>query len=581
MRRLLLPLALAGGLLAPPAALAQPGQTPRSAPGRCADGQVGAHACSGVDLLAHLSLADLDAGSGNSLWIWVDPETRKEYALIGLDNGVAFVDVTEPARPVYVGKLPHHSTPSGWRDVRVYRDHAFVVSEAQDHGMQVFDLTRLRGVTSPPQTFTEDAHYAEVSNTHTISITEATGFAQLVGTNTCNAGLHLVDIRDPLRPRFAGCFDEDGYTHESQCWVYDGPDREHQGREICLAFNEDTVTIVDVTDPAATRMLARGTYPSPGYTHQGWFTEDMRYVLINDELDETQGISPSARTIIMDLADLDAPEYVGAYVSSTPSIDHNLYIHDGKAYQANYTAGLRILDVSGVAEGRLAEVAFFDTFPQGDLITFAGAWNVNPFLPSGTVLISDINGGLFVLREGERTLFSLSSFAVTPEEGAAVVAFEPAGTPGDAVTVERQFAGRGFEAAGTVPAAGPYTFRDEGLAPGSYTYRLRTGDGGRAFTSVVTTVEVEGPPVFSIGAATANPFEGDTRLSLTVTEAQPVRVALAREDGTEIRVLHDGPVAPGRPLAVAVDGGDLEPGVYLVRFAGSTFEAERKLVRAR
>ena len=563
-------------------AYAQP--TPRAAAGACTDGQVGPHACSGVDLLAHVDLGTLDAGAGNSLWTWVDPETDHEWALMGVDNGVAFVDVTNPSAPVYVGKLPQHTTVSVWRDVRVYQNHAFVVSEAQDHGMQVFNLARLRDVdpAQMPVTFTEDAHYGEVSNVHTMAITEESGLAVLVGTNTCNAGLHFVDIRDPLNPAFAGCFDEDGYTHETQCWIYDGPDADHRGKEICLAFNEDTVTIVDATDRANPVMLARGTYPTPGYTHQGWFTDDMRYILINDELDETQGFSSSARTLIMDLADLDSPEYIGAYHSPVPSIDHNLYIHDGKAYEANYTAGLRILDVSGVAEGQLSEVAFFDSFPLNDAATFAGAWNVNPFLPSGTVLVSDINGGLFILREGERSLFSLSTFQVEPGEGTATITFTPADEGSGEIVVERRFAERDFETVGTVAPGGPYTFRDENLAPGTYSYRLRrAGAGGRQLTSSTATVQVEGVPVFRVGAATENPFQGSTRLELTVTEPQPVRVTLRDEDGNELRVLHEGNVAPGRPLAVNVDGNGLEPGVYMVRFAGEAFDAERKVVRAR
>jgi len=561
-------------------ALAQP--TPTATAGACVDGRVGAHSCSGIDLLAHLDLGTLQAGAGNSMWTWVDPETDREWVLMGLDNGVAFVDVTNPAAPVLVGKLPQHTTVSVWRDVRVYRDHAFVVSEAEGHGMQVFDLTRLRSVqpAQMPATFTEDAHYGEVSNVHTMAITEESGLAVLVGTNTCNAGLHFVDIRDPMNPTFAGCFDEDGYTHETQCWIYNGPDADHRGREICLAFNEDTVTIVDATDRANPTMLARGTYPTPAYTHQGWFTEDMRYVLINDELDETQGLAPSARTLIMDLADLDNPEYVGAYFSPVPTIDHNLYIRNGKAYLANYTAGLRVLDVSGVAEGNLTEIAYFDTFPANDAMTFAGAWNVNPFLPSGTILISDINGGLFILREGERTLLGLSTMRVETGEGTATLTFEPAEPAGGPFTIERRFGDREFVAAGTVAPGGPYTFRDDALAPGTYTYRVRrTAPDGRVLTSSPAAVDVEGAPVYRVGAATENPFGRRTRLELTVVEAQPVRISLHDAGGRELRVLHDGPVAANRALSIDVDGRDLEPGDYLVHFSGTAFEADRKVVR--
>ncbi len=564
-------------------ATAQP--TPRATAGTCADGRVGSHACSGVDLLAHLDLAALDAGSGNSLWGYVDAEAGKEYALMGLDNGVAFVDVSDPAAPVFVGKLPPHTENSTWRDVRVYDHYAFVVSEAPGSGMQVFDLHRLRGVApgQMPVAFTEDAHYdnGEVSNVHTMAVTPETGRAYLVGTNTCNAGLHAVDVRNPLAPTFAGCFDDDGYTHEMQCWIYDGPDDEHDGREICAAWNEDTVTMVDMTDADAPRMLSRGTYPGTGYTHQGWFTDDMAYMLVNDEFDESQGLTPSARTIIMDMRDLDAPEYLGAFQSPVGSIDHNLYVRDGKVYQANYTAGLRILDLAGIADARLTEVAYFDTYPQNDDATFAGLWNVHPYLPSGTLIASDINGGLFILREGERTLLGLSALTATPGEGMVALDFTPAEAGNAPFTVERRFGERAFEPVGEVAAAGPFVFSDAGLAPGPYWYRLRQTVGGRPMTSSTVAVDVEGPPAYRVSAAAPNPFDDETELTLTVTANQHVRAVLVDAAGTELRLLHDGLVEADDSAEIEVEGDGLAPGVYYVRFEGEQFEGQRKLVRTR
>src|SRR5690606_24209647 len=132
--------ALALGLAAAPSAQPLP----------CTDGQAGAYACEGMDLLAHLSLEDFASGSGNDVWGWTDPETGREYALMGLNDGTGFVDVTEPAAPRYLGKLPTATEPSTWRDIKVYADHAFVVSEAPGHGMQVFDLTQLRGLEPDP-----------------------------------------------------------------------------------------------------------------------------------------------------------------------------------------------------------------------------------------------------------------------------------------------------------------------------------------------------------------------------------------------------------------------------------------------
>src|SRR5690606_26347425 len=230
------------------------------------------------------------------IWGWTDAETDREYALVGLSDGTAFVDVTEPTEPVYLGKLPTATVLSGWRDIKTYGHHAFVVSEAPGHGMQVFDLTRLRDVPGPPQTFTADAHYVGAGKAHNLVINEDTGFAYIVGANEagfpCNAGgLHIVDVRVPLTPTFAGCFDGDGYTHDAQCVVYDGPDADYTGREICMAANEDNVAIVDVTDKANPSLVAHAVYLNAAYTHQGWLTDDRRFFLVDDELDESMGLT--------------------------------------------------------------------------------------------------------------------------------------------------------------------------------------------------------------------------------------------------------------------------------------------------
>ncbi len=125
----------------------------------CTDGFAGTYPCANVDLMAFLPLDQIGGGYGNDIWGWTDPETGKEYAIMGRTTGTSFVDISDPANPVYLGNLALHGSTfsSTWRDIKVYADHAFVVSEANNSGMQVFDLTLLRSVVSPPVTFTETA----------------------------------------------------------------------------------------------------------------------------------------------------------------------------------------------------------------------------------------------------------------------------------------------------------------------------------------------------------------------------------------------------------------------------------------
>ena len=140
----------------------------------CVDGMAGIYPCKNVDLLAFVPLSAFSSTSTNSLWGWVDADNGDEYALIGANDGLVFYRLTpDPTHPVYLGKLPTHTGNSIWRDVRVYQHYAYVGSDANSgtHGIQVFDLHRLRGV-STPQIFTEDGHYGAFGNSHTLSINE-------------------------------------------------------------------------------------------------------------------------------------------------------------------------------------------------------------------------------------------------------------------------------------------------------------------------------------------------------------------------------------------------------------------------
>ena len=385
----------------------------------CVSGNAGSYECNNVDLLSNMPLSQLGGGSGADIWGWTDPQTSKEYALFGRTNGISFVEVTDPENPVYLGNLPTETfTSQHWRDIKVYQNHAFVVSDfVGNHGMQVFDLTRLRNITTPDNNLTADTvyHGNNFGSAHNVVINEDSGYAYIVGGN-CSGGLHMVNIQNPLNPTFAGCFSADGYTHDAQCVNYAGPDPDHQGDEICFNLNEDTVTIVDVTDKGNPVMLSRLTYAGSQYSHQGWLSEDHTLLFQGDELDESRN-GVNTRTRIFDVTDLDSPSLIDYYEGSTTAIDHNLYVHNGLIYEANYRAGLQILDASDAANGNLVEVGFFDTFPNSNSASFNGAWSVYPYFASGTLIVSDIERGLFVLKYNPPTNYNVSLSAGTTKDG--------------------------------------------------------------------------------------------------------------------------------------------------------------------
>ncbi len=370
----------------------------------CTGGSAAGYPCGAIDLMGFVSLSDMGCAEANDIWGWTDAQTGNEYAIFGCTDRTTFIDVTDPANPIFLGSLATHSSSSLWRDMKVYADHAYIVSEAVGHGMQVFDLTQLRNITNPPVTFSETAHLGNLGNgltlgrSHNIVINEGSGYAYAVGTaGLCAGGLTAIDLSNPANPVFVACFEQDAYTHDAQCVNYIGPDAQYAGTEICFNSNENTLTIVDVTDKTDMTQISRTGYPGVEYTHQGWLTENHEYFLMNDELDESSN-GHNTRTYIWDVRDLDAPVFIGFYEAAVASIDHNLYIKGNLAYMANYRSGLRVVDISDIANGNLLEVGYFDTYTASNSAQFNGAWSSYPYFDSGTIIVSDIEQGLFVLK---------------------------------------------------------------------------------------------------------------------------------------------------------------------------------------
>jgi len=385
----------------------------------CDDGQADQFTCSQIDIVSFLPVADIGGVRGtqtNDVWGWTDPQTGREYALVGRTDGTSFIDITNAESPVFLGDLPKTagSQSNAWRDIKVYDNHAFIVADgAGQHGMQVFDLTRLRDVRDAPVTFDEDAMYDEIASAHNIVINEQTGYAYAVGVNsggeTCGGGLHMINIQEPLNPLFEGCFQDPntgsagtGYSHDAMCINYDGPDTEHAGKEICFGSNENSLSIADVSDKESPLALSHASYPNVAYAHQGWITEDHRYFYMNDEGDEGNAANdstfnlPGTRTLIWDVSDLDDPVMVKEHFGETLTIDHNLYIKDDLMYQSNYVSGLRVLDISDPENPE--EVGFLDTVPWSEGVSFDGSWSNYPFFESGTIVVSSGKEGVFFVK---------------------------------------------------------------------------------------------------------------------------------------------------------------------------------------
>ena len=379
---------------------------------RCEDGSASDWGCDGVDLVSFLPVSDIGGGPGislNDMWGWYDEETAREYAIVGRNDGTSFIDVTDPANPRYLGDLPktEEARISVWRDMKVFNDYVYIVADgAGEHGVQVFDLTRLRDIDEP-QMFEPDFLYEGIASAHNIVMNEQTGFAYVVGASgggeTCGGGLHMLDVRTPPEPEFAGCFSDGvtgrrgtGYSHDAQCVTYIGPDPDYQGREICIGANETALSFSDVTDKDNPVAISNVSYPNVAYAHQGWLTPDQTLFFANDEGDEPSGLVENTRTLVWDVRDLDDPVLLSEYFAPTTETDHNLYIKDDLMYQSNYGAGLRIIDISDPDDIR--EVGYFDTDPDLDC---CGSWSNYPYFRSGAVGVTGGRAGFFMVKRQE------------------------------------------------------------------------------------------------------------------------------------------------------------------------------------
>lgn len=383
--------------------------------------------CNNMDMYDFKSHADLGsfAGEGSSSWGWTSPEGR-EFVAIGQADGTAFAEISKEGKLVYLGRLPQQSVFSIWREIRSYKNYMVIGSEAVGHGIQIFDMNKLLTIDpATPVNFSTTADLTglftdlPVGRTHNVVVNEELNYAVSVGAaprnSTCRAGLIFIDMTDPANPTSPGCAGQDGYVHDAQCLVYHGPDARYEGRDICYGYNEDTLTIYDVTNKVgvnSSKIISKLSYEGARYTHQGWVidTNWQSHILLDDELDEEYKTGPAADgypvTYIIDISNLEAPKQTGIYKTTQKGIDHNQYIYDGLSYQSNYGAGIRVLDVSSVPTdptgASVTEAAFFDIYPEDDSvggkIEFVGTWSHYANFPSGYILVNTIERGAFIVK---------------------------------------------------------------------------------------------------------------------------------------------------------------------------------------
>jgi choice-of-anchor B domain-containing protein len=351
---------------------------------------------SGIELLSWLPLGELGGGtSGNSCYGYTSPSGRS-YALMGLRNGTAVVEITDPGDPTIVSVVP--GPTSLWRDVRTYQNHMYTISEG-GQGIQVISLAQ---VDSGIVTLLGTVQTGGATATHTLCIDQTSGFLYRSGGD--QNGLRIYSLANPANPVLVGTWN-DRYVHEVTVITYPAG-TPYAGKQIafcCGGFNtgwtNTGVSILDVTNKSSIQVLKHFSYPGAAYCHQAWPSDDLKTLYIDDELDENG--SNFTNTKVVDITNLSNPVVKTPFQNQSTAIGHNLYVKGNRIFEANYRSGLRVFDNTNPLLP--TEIAWFDTWPEDDEAHFNGLWNVYPFFQSGVVIGSDIDRGLFVWWVGAPT----------------------------------------------------------------------------------------------------------------------------------------------------------------------------------
>ena len=316
-----------------------------------------------MTLRAQLNLAALGASAGSGIWGYTLPEGRR-LALVGTSVGLSVVDVTDPGNARLTGTITGGS--SAWREVRTYREYAYVTTEAQT-GLDIVDL---RDPDRPAKVRTWNETFASA---HSLWIDDETGLLYANGTQT---GMHVLDLSaDLTNPREVGRF-TDFYIHDSY---------RRGNRLYAAAIRNGFLATLDVTRPDA--ILELGRFSTGGtFTHNAWLTRDGRYLFTTDE---RAGAPLEGWDLLA-----TPPVKVSQYIAAPGTIPHNVMIDGDRLVVSHYTEGVHMLDVRDPECPRV--MGSYDTYP-GSSTGFNGAWGAYIFPGSNLIVVSDINGGLFVV----------------------------------------------------------------------------------------------------------------------------------------------------------------------------------------
>ncbi len=345
-------------------------------------------------------------GQLSNIWGYVD-SSGTEYALAGAFNYLSIVDVSDPENPAEKFTVPGPN--SGWREIRTWEGYAYVTTEGGG-GVTIVDLRDLPNSINP-KIYTGDGVIAgQLDKIHALHIDH--GKLYLYGGNLHDGKAKIFSLADPWNPTYIATV-SDRYVHDGYVWkdtLYSG--------QIYAGLLE----IIDATDPQNPVVINSQLTPNQ-FTHNTWLSSDHKVIYTTDEVDGSY-ITSYDISDIHDIKELDR-------IQSNPgsgSIPHNTYVLNNPIVTgvntdflvtSYYTDGVTIVDAA--RPDNLVQVGNYDTAPNLSGGGTNGTWGVYPFLPSGNLLISNIQGGMYVLTPSYKRACYLEGTVVDSATGIILV----------------------------------------------------------------------------------------------------------------------------------------------------------------
>lgn len=320
--------------------------------------------------------------SYNDIWGYTD-ENFKEYGIIGSVRYTHFIDIRNPETPREITRIAGRSS-SIWRDIKTYRHYAYSVSDDAGGSLQIFDLSGLPDVVT--KVYDSQIFF---TNCHNIFIDEA--HSRLYAVGTSKADIVVLDLKEnPASPSLLKNISlSEGYVHDMYV-------RDHIGYASHVYTSKLFVyDLSNINDVKALGSLSG--YVDAGLNHSSWLSEDGTVLTMADE---NKGLAMK----VVDVSDLTDIEVISTFKSTleggiaTNSIPHNPFIIGDKYVVISYYHdGVQIYNIEDPANP--VRAGYYDTYPSNkDYGGSLGSWGVFPFLPSGNIIASDIQNGLFVLK---------------------------------------------------------------------------------------------------------------------------------------------------------------------------------------